>query len=700
MARARTTWPNIDVDIPRDALTVVTGPSGSGKSSLALDTIYTEGRRRFVESLSTYARQFLGSRDKPPVERIDGLGPSVAVEATTSRGHPRSTVATTTEIHDHLRVLFSRAGTQRCPEHKKPLEHTDAGGVARRIVKQLSGSKGWIVAPIFGPGVENPDKPTAALKERLEAWRAAGFLRVLIGGAEERLDQKLPRLSRGVVLDLVIDRVAFDKGSRTRIAEAVEQAAAVAHGRVSAIVAGAMAGAKGARSPASEPKRVEFSTQGACPVCGFRLAHNLDPRHFSFNTHAGACEQCDGLGSRVQCEPDLLISRQELPLADGAIAGKFGRYLTKGKGYYEYLLRTVAKLHKIDLSKPFQSLTQKQRDLIARGAGARAEYKVKIAKQSARAEIEERFTAEWPGLCGHIDAWHAKAEDPEWAALLETVMRRATCSACEGERLRPEARAVTMGHSAPATSAGADRQRCAWTGCAVEKDCRAPSRTPPGRCWRELTQSPRFARARRVGLPEPGPPDGDLVRRRGAPRALVGQPRLATRRSVLRARRAHRRPAPGGRRATGRRPARAEVRREHGPGGRARREPDASAPIGSSTWAREPDGWGAHVVASGTPAEIEAHPSSLTGAALRGEIAMGGERDTKREPGHGLGQAARSQPAQPGRRRFRAALRRAVRRVRTFGFGQEHAGPRLPGSGPARRITRGPLAPSAITARR
>src|SRR6185503_10330162 len=166
---------NVDVWLPRRALTVVTGPSGSGKSSLALDTIHAVGRARFVESLSTYARQFLGDRDKPPVDRIEGLGPSVAVEARTSGGHPRSTVATTTEIHDHFRVLWARAGTPRCPQHGEELTHSDASRLAKRLLRELAGQKGWIVAPVFGPEAAGKEDLSAAVARASEAWRAGGF---------------------------------------------------------------------------------------------------------------------------------------------------------------------------------------------------------------------------------------------------------------------------------------------------------------------------------------------------------------------------------------------------------------------------------------------------------------------------------------------------------------------------------------------
>ena len=436
---------NLHATLPRDALTVITGPSGSGKSSLALDTIHAAGRQRFVESLSTYARQFLSSRDRPPVDRIEGLGPSVAVEARTSSGHPRSTVATTTEIHDHLRVLWARAGVRRCPVHGEKLDRSDASGVARRVARELEGQRGWIAAPIFGPGVEQPEDLAAAFAGALPAWRAAGFARALIDGAEVRLDGEpaLPAEAGDETrVDLVIDRVAFGADSRSRVAEAVEQAEAIAGGRVSVLVR---------RGRGEAPERIEFSTRGVCTVCGFTLPDELEPRHFSFNAHVGACPGCDGLGVRWQCDPELLIDHPEEPLvldkagASTAIGHKLGRYLTKGKGYYEHLLRAVARSHRIDVDKPFEQFTEKQRALLLFGEGARERYTVRVEKQNERFELEEEFTAEWPGLCGHVEAWHAKADEPGWRSLLEKYMTRRPCRACRGERLAPAPRAVTVG---------------------------------------------------------------------------------------------------------------------------------------------------------------------------------------------------------------------------------------------------------------
>ncbi len=430
---------NIDASLPRDSLTVITGPSGSGKSSLALDTIHATGRQRFVESLSTYARQFLASRERPPVDRIDGLGPSVAVEARTSAGHPRSTVATTTEIHDYLRVLWARAGTRRCPDHKQKLEQTDASGVARRMLRDFKGQRGWIASPIFGPGLEEPDDIRKAFATASEEWRKAGFVRALIDGVETRLDGKTKPAKDAQRIDLVIDRLKIDSSVRSRIAEAVEQAEALSGGRVSLLV-----------KKTGAPERVEFSTRGACTQCGFRLEEDLESRHFSFNVHVGACPSCDGLGQSWQCDPDKLVDSPSHALVAAhqgdatAITGKLGRYLTKGKGYYEFLLRAVAERHKIDLAKPFDKLPGKAKELLLFGRGARKNYTVQIDRESSSFELHESFSAEWPGICGHVDAWHSRAEDPEWREILESFMTRRFCSGCNGERLAPGPRSVTV----------------------------------------------------------------------------------------------------------------------------------------------------------------------------------------------------------------------------------------------------------------
>ncbi len=600
---------SIDVTIPRDALTVITGPSGSGKSSLALDTIYSEGKRRFVESLSTYARQFLGSRDKPPVERIDGLGPSVAVEAGTSRGHPRSTIATTTEIHDHLRVLFSRAGTVRCPEHLKPLVVTDAGGIARRIVKELAGERGFVLAPVSA--IEGSDETARRenFAKALRSWRAAGFLRLLIDGQECRLDGEPALPPAGASMDLVIDRVSFDAPSRSRIADAVAQAASVSGGRVSALSV----------VKSGVARRVDCSTQGACPACGFRLDHRLDPRHFSFNTHAGACAACDGLGAKVQCDQDLLIAAPGESLLEGAIAGKFARYLVKGKGYYENLLKTVARKHKLRLERPFFEFTAAQKALLMHGVGAKAIYEVEIEKSFTNAEVQEHFSAPWPGLCGHIDAWHAKAEDPEWAALLEKVMSRRTCPQCQGERLRPEARFTSVeGRRLPEVLGDSVSSALQWMGALRASKSVAES---VASVLAELES--RLSLLDRVGL-------GYLTLDRSSSTLSGGEARRVRLSASL------------GSRLTGVCYVLDEPTVGLHPSDTARLT-DALLELrdsGNTVLVVEHDeslmrraDWivdlgpgsgrlGGNVVAAGTPASVESHPTSPTGRALRGEIRL------------------------------------------------------------------------------
>ena len=462
---------DVDVDLPRNSLSVVTGPSGSGKSSLALDTIHAAGRQRFVESLSTYARQFLASRDRPPVERIEGLGPSVAVEARTARGQPRSTVATTTELHDHLRVLWSRAGTRRCPTHGEVLESKGAPALAKRWLAKLQGEKGWVVAPVAGP---DEDARTVLVRQR-STWAQAGFARVLVDGVERRLEEDLTgdlgEASPIERLDLVLDRIAFEPKHRTRLVEALEQGGAIAGGRVAAVTRGG--------------ERLEGSTRGACRTCGFQLETDLEPRHFSFNTHVGACEDCDGLGSTWQCTEELLIDDPEAPLilwSSGqptAISGKVGRYLTKGKGYYENLLRAVARAHRIDLTRAFGDLTERQQALLLYGEGAKESYRVEVEKKGATFELEESFTATWEGLCGSVDAWHQRSEDPEWRSILERVMGRRTCRTCKGERLAAAPRAVTVGKDRlPQLLSRSIEDALAWLGALDLEGARAKAVGP------------------------------------------------------------------------------------------------------------------------------------------------------------------------------------------------------------------------------
>ncbi|MFM7297135.1 MAG: excinuclease ABC subunit UvrA, partial [Planctomycetota bacterium] len=501
-------------------------------------------------------------------------------------------------------VLWARAGTPRCPKHGLELAKVDPARIARDVLKRHGGAKGWIVAPMRGPedGGETLDKER--LEKLVDAWKSAGFVRLLVDGAEVRLDGKLPKLGANARVDLVIDRLGFSTDSRARIAEAAEQAAAQAHGRVSVVVAAG--------------PRLEYSTQGACPECGHRLEHRLDPRHFSFNTHAGACPECDGLGSSSRCDAAKLVVHEDRSLLEDALHPKFARYLVKGKGYYEHLFLTVARTHKIKVELAFGNLTQSQQDLLLHGKGAKPRYEVKIERESTNAEIQERFTADWPGLCGHIDAWHRKTEDAEWATLLEQVMTTVTCPTCEGERLMPDARhAVVAGVRLPEMARWSVSRSLEWL-----RKLALPAATREGveQVVGELVS--RLSLLERVGLgyltldrPTHTLSGGEARRVRLSANLgsqLVGVCYVLDEPTV------------------GLHPADVEkltgALLELRTGGNSvlvvehdeslMRRADWIVDMGPGAGRL-----GGKVVASCTPGEIESHPSSLTGAALRGELA-------------------------------------------------------------------------------
>jgi excinuclease ABC subunit A len=482
-------------------------------------------------------------------------------------------------------------------------------------VSELDGRAAWIAAPIFGRFATGPENLTAAMAERLPAWRAAGFVRVLIDGVEARLDADLPPIEAGGSVDVVVDRTTIGAATRARIAEAVEQAEALS-GRVSVIVRAA----NGAVRAGGE--RHEYSSHGACPECGFVLKDELEPRHFSFNTHVGACPACDGLGERVQCDAELLFRHPERTIDEGALHGKLSRYLVKGKGYYENLLRAVAKTHKVDLDRPWRDFSPGEQALIACGAGARDTYKVRLERTTENAEIEEQFSAPWPGLCGHVDAWHAKTEDPEWAAILEQVMSRRTCTECNGERLMPESRAVTLGKlRLPELLELSVADALAWTNDLCE---RASLVKAVGPVIHEIAS--RLSLLERVGLGyltldrHTSTLSGGEARRVRLSASLGSQ--LVGVCYVLDEPTVGLHPQDVARLTD----ALIELRDrgntvivvEHDPSLMARA--DWIVDMGPGAGRN-----GGSVVVAGTPAEVAAHPGSLTGAALRGAIRL--ERD-------------------------------------------------------------------------
>ena len=431
---------SVDVEIPRNAVTVVTGPSGSGKSSLALDTIHTEGRRRFVESLSTYARQFLGTKDKPPFERIEGLGPSVAVEARTVGGHPRSTVATTTEIHDHLRVLWARAGTPRCPrprrgaatrrcrEGRAPRSSRTSPGPARGRRPRAAGCS----LRSSATAARGPPMRTRSSRRGSRAWRAAGFVRLLVDGKEHRLDAELPEVGAADV-DLVIDRLAFEPGAprtargggragRRRGPRARERAR---QGR-RALRVQHQRGVHAVRVPAGGRARTT-------PLLGSTLTSALAKRATGSARPSRATRRCS---SRT---PTSRSSTERSP-ASSALTSPRGRATTRTS------CGTVGRSHRIPLEKPFEKLTQKQRDLVLRGTGARDSYRVHMEKHHDEHRHLRGVRRRLAGpVRPHRRVGTRRPTTPSGRGSSRRSWRRGRCPECDGERLKPGFRFVTVG---------------------------------------------------------------------------------------------------------------------------------------------------------------------------------------------------------------------------------------------------------------
>jgi len=422
---------NIDVEIPRDKLVVITGLSGSGKSSLAFDTIYAEGQRRYVESLSAYARQFLGQMNKPDIDHIEGLSPAVSIDQKTTSKNPRSTVGTVTEIYDYLRLLFARIGIPHCPECGEEISRQTPDQIVDVIMQMPEGERLQVLAPV----VRGRKGEFTKLFEEL---RAEGFSRVRVDGELRSLDEEI-ELDKKFKhdIDVVIDRIVLRESSRSRLTDSVEVALRIASGVVT-ILKGSVenASAPDADSGVNDDfEEQTFSQALACPKHGISIGE-LAPRDFSFNAPYGACPDCSGLGSRLEVDASLVVPDESLSIAQGAL-NPFGA----SGNYYPQLLAAIADHIGVDDETPWRDLPQDARDKFMLGLG-KENIQVNYLTRSGR---ETHWFSTWDGAIAEVMRRHSESESDIVRAKMERYMANIPCKTCGGARLKPEMLAVTVG---------------------------------------------------------------------------------------------------------------------------------------------------------------------------------------------------------------------------------------------------------------
>lgn len=408
---------NINVTIPRDKLIVITGLSGSGKSSLAFDTLYAEGQRRYVESLSAYARQFLSLMEKPDVDHIEGLSPAISIEQKSTSHNPRSTVGTITEVYDYLRLLYARVGEPRCPDHKVPLAAQTVSQMVDKVLELPEGAKMMLLAPIV------KERKGEHVKT-LENLATQGFIRARIDGETCDLsDPPTLELHKKHTIEVVVDRFKVRGDLQQRLAESFETALELSGGI--AVVA-AMNG---------DGEEIVFSANFACPHCGYSM-QELEPRLFSFNNPAGACHTCDGLGVQQYFDPARVIVDDSLSLAEGAIRG-----WDQKNYYYFQMLSSLAEHYDFDLKAPFNSLPKKIRDVILTGSG-RTEVEFKYINDRGDIRVKRH---PFEGILNTLERRYRDTESNAVREDLAKYISTKTCSSCDGSRLRLEARNVFIG---------------------------------------------------------------------------------------------------------------------------------------------------------------------------------------------------------------------------------------------------------------
>jgi excinuclease ABC subunit A len=431
----------IDVEIPRESLTVITGLSGSGKSSLAFDTIYAEGQRRYVESLSAYARQFLEMMQKPDVEHIDGLSPAISIEQKTTSRNPRSTVATVTEIYDYMRLLWARVGIPYSPATGLPIEAQQVSQMVDRVMALPEGSRHYLLAPVVRGR-------KGEYRKELAEWQKAGFTRVRIDGRFHAIEEA-PALDKKYKHDIevVVDRIVVREGIEPRLADSFETALKLAEGLAYLDPADpprdgegnqpqAGGGASGMKLDYAPPGRIIFSEKFACPVSGFTIAE-IEPRLFSFNAPQGACPACDGLGEKLVFDEDLVVPNHLLSIAKGAVA-PWARSQPPSP-YYMQVLSSLARAYDFDLNIPWRELPDEARRVILRGTDGRAVVLLFIDGKRSY-EVKKPFE----GVIGNLERRMASTESAWMREELSRYQASRPCEVCHGARLRPEALAVKI----------------------------------------------------------------------------------------------------------------------------------------------------------------------------------------------------------------------------------------------------------------
>lgn len=407
---------NIDIELPKNKLIVMTGLSGSGKSSLAFDTIYAEGQRRYVESLSAYARQFLGQMDKPDVDTIEGLSPAISIDQKTTSKNPRSTVATVTEIYDYIRLLYARVGKPYCPNHHIEIESQTVQQMVDRIMELETRTKIQLLAPVISHRKGSHEK-------LIEDIGKKGYVRLRIDG--EIVDvNEVPELDKNKnhTIEVVVDRLVVKEGIETRLADSIETALELSEGQLTVDVI--------------DGEDLKFSESHACPICGFSIGE-LEPRMFSFNSPFGACPTCDGLGQKLTVDVDLVVPDKDKTLNEGAIEP----WIPTSSDFYPTLLKRVCEVYKINMDKPFKKLTERQRDILLYGSG---DKEIEFTFTQRQGGTRKR-TMVFEGVVPNISRQFHESPSEYTREMMSKYMTELPCETCHGQRLSREALSVYVG---------------------------------------------------------------------------------------------------------------------------------------------------------------------------------------------------------------------------------------------------------------